>query len=111
MKCKFTYIIAAVSVALFSACSKPTVAERADELKDTKGEWTHEQTNKAIDIYLEGLTEEAELLDRNIELRKRLRFFDENRCSREVLRERRAEIDSARARLQSKRKSISNLTR
>ena len=111
MKYKLTNIIVFAAVGLLSACSKPTVTERAEELKDTKGEWTHEQTDRAIDTYLEGLKEEEKLLDRNVELRKRLQFFDENRCSRDVLMQRRAEIDSARARSQSKRESIRNLSR
>lgn len=111
MKYQRTAISAALALSLLAACSKPSATDNYEDIADTKGEWTHEQTNKAIDIYLEGLKEEEGLLDRNIELRRRLEFFDENRCSRSVLKERRAEIDSARARLDAKRAGIRAISR
>ena len=94
-----------------ASCSGPSTEEKEEELAETRGEWTHDQTNKAIDLYLEGLRSEEELLDRNLELRERMRFFDENRCSRDVLRERRAEIDSTRARLDAKRARLVSISK
>lgn len=102
-----------VVVALFAtvSCSKSSPDEQKTRLMEAKGEWTHEQTDKAIDIYLDGLRREEELLDRNLELREQLRFFDESRCSRDVLRQRRAEIDSTRARLDAKREKINMISK
>lgn len=84
------------------ACSSSSVEEKRGELSRTKGEWTHEQTEMAIDIYLDGLRREEEYLSRNLELRDSLRFFDERRCARDVLKARRAEIDKARSSLKKK---------
>lgn len=102
-----------IAVTLFAtvSCSKSSPDEQKARLVEVKGEWTHEQTDKAIDIYLDGLRREEELLDRNLELREQLRFFDENRCSRDVLRQRRAEIDSTRARLDAKRERINKISK
>lgn len=111
MRYHSTVISAALALSLLAACSESSATDKYEDIAATKGEWTHEQTNKAIDIYLEGLKEEEALLDRNIDLRRRLEFFDENRCSRSVLKERRAEIDSVRARLDAKRAGIRAISR
>lgn len=105
-----TYILA-IAFAGLTACSGSTPQEDREELASTKGEWTHAQTDKAIDLYLEGLKQEETLLDKNLELRKQLEFFDENRCARDVLKSRRAEIDSVRARLDDKRAQITRISK
>lgn len=89
-----------------TACSRPDAAEQKQDLTRQKGEWTHAQTEQAIDLYLDGLKQEEALLKRNQELQRQLEFFDENRCSRAVLKARRAEIDSMRHALDSRRRSL-----
>lgn len=94
------------------ACSAKTDTEQGrEDLSHTRGEWTHAQTDKAIDIYLETLAQEEDLLNRNIELRRTLRYFDENRCSRQVLNARRHEIDSVRTRLKARRDTLAAISR
>lgn len=105
------FIVCAALACALMACSGPSIQEDKETLSQTRGEWTHEQTDKAIDIYLEGLKSEDALLDRQMELREQLKFFDENRCSRDVLHQRRAEIDSARAVLEAKRCKIDRISK
>lgn len=103
--------VCSVCTLLAVSCSAPSPQEQVERLAGSKGEWTNDQTEMAVDLYLDGLSREEELLDRNLEVREGIRFFDERRCSRDVLRERRAEIDSARARLDAKRARILQISR
>ena len=82
------FLICAALMCALTACSESSIQEDKEDLSQTRGEWTHEQTDKAIDIYLEELKREDALLDRQMELCEQLKFFDENRCSRDVLRKR-----------------------
>lgn len=102
---------AALMLSCMAACSHPSAEDKTKELESTKGEWTHAQTNKAIDLYIEGLKSEEDLLNRELEVRRGLKFFDENRCSREVLKSRRSEIDSMRSLLAKKRAQIDSISR
>lgn len=105
------FLICAALMCALTACSESSIQEDKEDLSRTRGEWTHEQTDKAIDIYLEELKREDALLDRQMELCEQLKFFDENRCSRDVLRQRRAEIDSVRNALAAKRLKISKVSK
>lgn len=101
-------ILLFVVCVLVSACSSPTDREEVNRLKTIRGEWTHEQTNDAIDLYLRGLEHEEELLEQNLEIQSQVNFFDEKKCSRDVLNERREEIEKARRALSDKRKRLEN---
>lgn len=91
---------------LLCACSGSYSEDTHEALGQTRGEWTHEQTEKAIDLYLDGLKQQEALIDREMELQHTLKFFDENRCSRDVLKARSRELQDARARIRHKRDSL-----
>ncbi|MCM1006259.1 MAG: hypothetical protein NC402_08195 [Prevotella sp.] len=108
-----TLILTAIVLMLtgLTSCSDNPAKEKREIIDRTKGEWTHDQTEKAIDIYIDGLKQEEDLLRRNIELRQTLQFFDENRCARDVLKARRHEIDSLRCTLAAKRDTLAAISR
>lgn len=97
------FIVAATLSMVLAGCSAPSDKEEVARLKAVTGEWTHEQTEDAIDLYLRGLKCEDELLEKNFDIQAQINFFDEKKCSRDVLKERRAEIDKARKELKDKR--------
>ena len=92
-----------VLAVLCQACGSEPVRDRVDKLQSARGEWTMDQTDEAIDLYLEGLQRESDLLEQNMEIRRQTDFFSEKNCAREVLEIRRAEIDKARTDLAEKR--------
>ena len=92
-----------VLAVLCQACGSEPVRDRVDKLQSARGEWTMDQTDEAIDLYLEGLQRESDLLEQNMEIRRQTDFFSEKKCAREVLEIRRAEIDKARTDLAEKR--------
>ncbi|MCM1320101.1 MAG: hypothetical protein NC217_06925 [Muribaculaceae bacterium] len=105
------YLIIATLIMLACACSKPDAEKNREALDQTKGEWTHDQTDKAIDIYLNVLKQQEVLVNKEIELRKTLNFYDESRCARDVLKSRQKEIQTARRRLEQKQDSLIQLSR
>lgn len=100
------YVVGLLFCLILAGCSSPSEKEEVARLKAVKGEWTHEQTEDAIDLYLKGLQHEDELLEKNLDIQAQINFFNENKCSREVLQERRQEIDNARKALKEKRERL-----
>lgn len=105
------HLLTATLILLACACSKPDMQENREALDHTKGEWTHDQTEKAIDIYLDVLRQQEALIDKEADLLKSLNYFDENRCSRDVLNARKNEIQAARTRIRQKQDSLLNLSK
>lgn len=105
------HLLIASLILLACSCSKPDMQENREALSHTKGEWTHDQTDKAIDIYLDVLQQQEDLIDKEIELRKTLNFFDENRCSRDVLKSRQKQIQDAKTRIQQKQNTLNSMSR
>ncbi|MBP3299475.1 MAG: hypothetical protein J6L73_07350 [Muribaculaceae bacterium] len=93
----------AATLLLLGSCGGDSTDETIDRLRQARGEWTVEQSDEAVDIYLEGLQRESDLLEQNLEIQRQVNFFSEGKCSREVLAKHRAEIDKARKDLQEKR--------
>ena len=64
-----------VLAVLCQACGSEPVRDRVDKLQSARGEWTMDQTDEAIDLYLEGLQRESDLLEQNMEIRRQTDFF------------------------------------
>lgn len=98
-----------LSLALISLASCGGVSDRHEEiqkLNDVSGEWTKEQTDQAIDIYIEG---QKEMID-NAEdiglIMEKQFFFSESKCDEDALKERKDEIKEAKQRLQDVEKEL-----
>ena len=68
-----------VLAVLCQACGSEPVRDRVDKLQSARGEWTMDQTDEAIDLYLEGLQRESDLLEQNMEIRRQTDFFSEEK--------------------------------
>lgn len=88
------------------ACSGEPTDKKIEKLRSARGEWTVDQSDEAVDIYLEGLRKESDLLEQNMEIRRQVEFFSEQKCAREVLDKRRGEIQEARKSLSEKRSRL-----
>lgn len=75
------------------------------QLKDVKGEWTKDQTNQAIDIYIQGLNEQADNYEK-IFLIGEKDILKEYKCDEEALKARKDEIKEVQQAVSDKRKEI-----
>lgn len=59
----FKYIATAGIVAMMTSCGVSNRHDDVQALEDDREEWTADQTNKAIDIYIEGLNDMAKMYE------------------------------------------------
>lgn len=100
---KFAFVL---PLCALMACSGEPTEKKIEKLQSARGEWTVDQSDEAVDIYLEGLQKESDLLEQNMEIRRQVDFFNERKCAREVLDKRREEIQKARQSLSEKRSEL-----
>ena len=99
--------IAGLGVLAFTSCG---VADRHEEISELNKEskWDEDQTNQAIDIYIEGLNEVTELYEdvlnagQKENLEGRIDRYGDN----DVIKERKKEIKEAEKNLKNVRKEI-----
>lgn len=57
------YSIVAATLVAFTSCGVSNRHDDIKDLKDSDGEWTEKETNKAIDIYIEGRSEKCSMVE------------------------------------------------
>lgn len=88
------------------SCGSKEPEEVMTELADKQGEWTHDQTEEACDLYVDLLKEQQSLIDQELALQKKAAFFSDTKAARSVMKERAPEIDSLRTRIRAKRAQL-----
>lgn len=104
----YKYIAAAGVLALMTSCGVSNRHEECVALEGDNEEWTADQTNKAIDIYIEGLNEFADLYKKVylIDQKIGLEYQIEQKGKRSVRKERKDEMKEAEKALKEKDKEI-----
>lgn len=104
----YKYIATACILTFMTSCG---VSNRHDEcaaLEDDHEEWTAEQTEEAIDIYIEGLNEMADMYKTVylIEQKDGLGSQIESKSKKSVYKERKDEIKTAEKAIKEKNKEL-----
>jgi len=104
----YKYIAIAGVLAFMTSCGVSNRHEDCVALEDDHEEWTAEQTEKAIDIYIEGLNEMAEMYKDVylVEQKHVLESQIDSKGKRSVYKERKDEIKEAEKALKEKNKEL-----
>lgn len=95
-----------IPLLLLASCGGKDTHERVQHLDKVSGEWTKEQTDEAIDLYIDGLHRQEALLEQNMGMLEQTGFFRRSKCHQGTLDERSSEIEKAEKRLDERRASL-----
>lgn len=109
---KYTFL-ALAAAAMVTSCG---VSNRHDEVKELvetakeDHEWNADETNRAIDIYLEGLKEDADMYENTFLLQEKslLDYHLEQKGKRSVIKDRKQELKDARESYKEKVKELTD---
>lgn len=104
----YKYIATAGVLAFMTSCGVSNRHEECAKLEDDHEEWTADQTNEAIDIYIEGLNDMAAMYKDFylIGQKSSLEYQIDTKGKRSVIKERKDEIKEAEKAIKEKRKEI-----
>lgn len=93
---------------VMGSCGGNKIENRHDEVTKLRelSTWNAEQTQQAIDIYLEGLDDQSKILETAMSVGEKYYFFNEDKCDREVLNQNLEKINKQRQLLDTLEKKL-----
>ena len=105
----YNYALAAAAATVLASCGVSDRHKQVEDLMDDKEEWTADQTNEAIDIYLEGVKDRINMDEQVYLIEEKLKLEDDweyKAKKASYWKDRKDEIKEARKKLKDKQEEI-----